>query len=287
MRISGLDQVSLEPAAAQGLITLEVSDLALAASLLIINGALSVWLKLGVTRSLVIAAVRMTVQLSLIGLVLRELFETSSPLFTGGVALIMVAFAGYEITQRQERRLTGLWAYGLGASTMTVAALAVTVLALSTQLRPDPWYDPRYAIPILGMMLGNAMTGVSLGLNTFLTAITRERWAIEGQLALGYPKGIAFRPVIRSALLSGLMPTINAMSATGLVALPGMMTGQILAGADPVQAVKYQLLVMFLISGATGIGTVLAIYGALHRVSDPRHRLRLDRLTGAADAGAA
>ncbi|PIW29468.1 MAG: ABC transporter permease, partial [Rhodospirillales bacterium CG15_BIG_FIL_POST_REV_8_21_14_020_66_15] len=188
--------------------------------------------------------------------------------------------AGYEIMNRQDRKLTGWWSYGIGVSTMTFAAVTVTLLALSTQLRPDPWWDARYAVPILGMLLGNAMTGISLGLNNLLTAVTRERWAVEAQIALGHPREVAMRPFIRRALKTALMPTVNAMAATGVVSLPGMMTGQILAGADPVEAVKYQLLIMFLIGGATGIGAVTAIFAAVWRVTDARHRLRLDRIEG-------
>ncbi len=260
-------------------------DLVFAALLLILNGALSIWLRLGITRSLFIAAIRMVAQLLLIGLVLKYLFAVQSPWLTLGVVLVMVCFAGYEIMNRQDRKLTGWWSYGIGVSTMTFAALTVTLLALSTQIRPDPWYDPRYAVPLLGMMLGNAMTGISLGLNNLLNTVSRERWAVEAQIALGETRDVAMKPFIRRALKTALMPTINSMAATGVVSLPGMMTGQILAGADPIQAVKYQLLVMFLIGGATGIGSVTAIYGVVWRITDPRHRLRLDRIsesTGAA-----
>lgn len=258
-------------------IPLSAIDLALAALLLVINGGLSLWLGLGITRSLVIAAVRMTVQLLLVGLVLKALFAQQSPWLTLGVVGIMVGFAGYEIMNRQDRKLTGWWSYGIGVSTMTFAAISVTCLALTTQLKPDPWWDARYAVPILGMILGNAMTGISLGLNTLFNTVTRERWAVEAQIALGHPREVALRPFVRRALKTALMPTINSMAATGVVSLPGMMTGQILAGADPVEAVKYQLLVMFLIGGATGIGATLAIYAAVWRITDPRHRLRLDR----------
>jgi putative ABC transport system permease protein len=261
-----------------GYIPLGYGEVALAATLLMLNAVLSYALELRLERQLIIAALRMTVQLLLVGLVLKALFELASPWLTAAVALFMVAFAGREIMARQERRLTGWWAYGLGASTMMLAAAVVTVLALATQIRPDPWYDPRYAIPVFGMILGNAMTGISLGLNGLTTAAARERVAIEAQLILGATRWQAMRPVSRQALRSGFMPIINSMAATGVVALPGMMTGQILAGVDPTQAVKYQLLIMFLIAGATGFGVLLAVLGGVWRLTDERHRLRLDRL---------
>ena len=257
---------------------LDVLDLAVAATLLLISAGVSVVYKLGINRSLVIATVRMVAQLALIGLVLQYLFAVSNPFLVGLVAVVMLGFAGYEIAQRQTRKFKGFWTYGLGAGTMTLAAVLVTVFALSTQLRPDPWWEPRYVIPILGMILGNVLTGVSLGLSTFLNTVARERHAIEARLALGHTKAEALSTQVQDALRQGLMPIINSMAATGVVALPGMMTGQILAGADPVQAVKYQLLIMFLIGAATTLGVIMAVFGALYRITDARHRLRLDRL---------
>ena len=260
-------------------IALNDLDLALAALLVVLNGGLSLALHLGLERQLAIATLRMIVQLLLVGLVLEVLFSLVSPLWTGLAALAMLLFAGREIMARQERRLTGFWAYGLGTSCMLVAATLVTMFALVVQVSPDPWYHPRYSLPLLGMVLGNTMTGISLGLHTLTTGLTRDRAAVEARLALGATRYEAVLPVSRAAMRTALMPIINSMAATGLVALPGMMTGQILAGADPVQAVKYQILVMFLIAGGTGLGATSAVMAGGRRLTDARHRLRLDRLT--------
>ena len=254
-------------------------ELALAALLLVINGALSLLLQLGFARQLFVAAVRMAIQLFLVGLVLTQLFNRVALGWTALVAAVMIGFAGYEIMARQESKLTGIWRYGLGTVTMLITALLVTLLALTVLVRPEPWYEPRYAIPLLGMILGNAMTGISLGLNTLTTNARRERAAIEARLALGADRWQAFSTVTRQALRAGFMPTINSMAATGLVALPGMMTGQILAGVNPGLAVKYQLLIMCLIGGATGSGVLMAVFGGVYRLTDSRHRLRLDRLS--------
>ena len=260
-------------------IPLDAVDLAIAATLVVLNGALSITLRLELAYDLAIATIRMIVQLLLVGLVLAWLFDVVSPMWTGISALVMIGFAGYEIVARQERRLAGGWAYGLGTATMLFAATLVTVFALTTQLRPDPWFDPRYGIPLLGMVLGNTMTGISLGLHTLTSGLVRDRAAVEARLALGATRLRAMHSAIRSALRSAFMPIINSMAATGLVALPGMMTGQILAGANPMAAVKYQILVMFLIAGGTCLGSVVAVYGGAWRLTDARHRLRLDRLT--------
>lgn len=253
-------------------------DLAIAAVLVVINALLSLVLELRLQRQLVIAALRMVVQLALVGVVLEFLFAVVSPLWTALAALAMVLFAGREIVARQERRLRGLWSYGLGTGCMLFSACLVTVFALTTQIRPEPWYDPRYALPLLGMVLGNTMTGISLGLHTLATGLVRDRAAVEARLAVGGTFWQAALPVVRGALRSALMPIVNAMAATGLVSLPGMMTGQILAGAEPTQAVKYQILIMFLIAGGTGIGALAAVLGGVFRLTDSRQRLRLDRL---------
>jgi len=259
-------------------IRLDLADLALAALLVAVNGALSMVLALGMERRLLVAAARMVVQLLLVGLVLEALFAQMSPWTTAAAALAMVLFAGREAVARQHRKLAGWWGYGLGTAAMLLAAGIVTVFALTTQLRPDPWYDPRYAIPLLGMVLGNTMTGISLGLDTLTGDVAQSRPAVEARLALGADRWQAMLPVARKALRAAMMPIVNAMSATGLVSLPGMMTGQILGGVAPVEAVKYQILIMFLIAGGTGFGAAAAVVGGVLRITDSRHRLRPDRL---------
>jgi putative ABC transport system permease protein len=164
---------------------------------------------------------------------------------------------------------------------MMMSSVLVTVFALVTALRPNPWHDPRYAIPLLGMILGNCMTGIALGLDTLTTSLVSRRASVEAQLMLGATRQVAAAPVTREALRSALMPTINSMAVTGVVSLPGMMTGQILGGVPPAEAVKYQILVMFLIAGGTGLGAVMAVLGGVYRLTDARHRLRLDRLNAA------
>src|SRR5437764_15191803 len=129
------------------------------------------------------------------------------------------------------------------------------------------------------MILGNCITGIALGLDTLTTCLMNRRATIEARFMLGATKWEGAAPVTCDALRSALMPTINSMAATGLVSLPGMMTGQILSGVPPAEAVKYQILVMFLIAGGTGFGAVAAVLGGVYRLTDGRHRLRLDRLT--------
>lgn len=259
-------------------IQLSYVDLVFAAVFLILNAVFSLALKLGLERQLLIASLRMVVQLLMVGLVLKTVFALASPWVTLMIAALMIGFAGREVWARQERRLAGMWGYSLGATSMMLAGTFVTLFALTTQISPTPWWSPQYALPLFGMVLGNTMTGVSLGLDTLHAAMHREKNAIEAQLLLGRTRWQAVTPASRRALRSGFTPIINAMAATGVVSLPGMMTGQILSGVDPQEAVKYQLLIMFLIGGATGLGVLGAVFSSVWRLTDHRHRLRLDRL---------
>lgn len=263
-------------------IQLSYLDLAVASVLLLLAGMLSFALKLGLEKSLGIAALRTVVQLTLIGLVLKILFQVTSPWWTALAAVIMIALAGREAVARQHLKLRGGWSYSIAATALLSAGAIVTTMALTTAIRPEPWYDPRFAIPLLGMVLGNTLNGVAVGMERITTTLKREREAIEARLALGHTRKNAVRPYVREALRAGLMHIINAMSAAGLISLPGMMTGQILAGVDPTEAVKYQILIMFLIAGSTSIGALIAVLAVSKRLGDDRDRLRIDRLKGLA-----
>jgi len=170
--------------------------------------------------------------------------------------------AGREVAARPEKKLARYGNQIAGLSAVALATGITAIFALATALRPHPWYAARYAIPLTGIMLGNALNAASLSLDALLSSVTRERAAIEAQLALGAHYRDATRPLIRGAVRRGILPVINTMSAAGIVTLPGIMTGQILAGLDPIEAVKYQILLMFLLAGANGIAAVGAAYFA-------------------------
>ena len=259
-------------------VPLSTFDLALAALLMAVNGAISIGFRLGLEKSLAIAALRMVVQLVLVGLVLKFVFVQSSPWWTALVALVMLAAAAHESVSRQERPLAGWSGYALGAGPPFIAGLLATFLAVAAIIGADPWYAPRFLLPVLGMVLGNALSGVCLVLDAMSEGLTRERPAIEARLALGATRYEATGDVLRRALKTGMMPILTTMTASGLIALPGMMTGQILAGAEPLEAAKYQIMILFLIAGATGLAVAGAGIGAVHALTDERHRLRLDRL---------
>jgi len=261
------------------MVTLSSLDLSIAAGLVLLVAALSFYQRLNIERQLLISALRTFVQLFLIGFVLVTLFKQSNVVWVVLMALVMAAVASYEILARQRHLLRAAWSYGIGAISLFLSSFAVTLIALTTIINTQPWWLPQYSIPLLGMVLGNTMTSIALALDNLTTSAWQQREMIEQRLVLGHTKLQAIATIYRDSMRTGMLPIINAMAIAGVVSLPGMMTGQILAGVSPLEAAKYQILIMFLIAAAAGFGTLLAIRLTIHRLFDHRHRLRLDRLT--------
>lgn len=263
-----------------GVIALTPLDLALASTMVLVLAWISRRMRFGIEKRLLVSALRTTVQLTLIGFVLKLLFENATLIWVAILALLMLLIAGREVMARQERRFAGWWGYGVGTMSMFISSFAVTVLALNILIQPQPWYLPQYAIPLLGMLLGNTMNGISLGLDRLTTSAWQQRQIIETRLMLGQTASEAISEIRRESMRVGLVPIVNAMAAAGVISLPGMMTGQILAGSPPLEAVKYQILIMFMIASGTGFGTLGAVWLGARRLFDERERLRLDRLHG-------
>ncbi len=260
------------------MITLTITDLVIAAVLVGLLALLSMRLQSGISLQLLVAAARTAIQLSLIGLVLKVLFANAHLGWVSLMAVFMLLVAGREVMARQERRFKGWWGYAVGTFSMFLSSFTVTVFALVVILGDTPWYTPQYAIPLLGMLLGNTMNGISISMDRLTHAAWEQRGVIEARLMLGERWDEAISEIRRQAIRSGMIPIINAMAAAGIISLPGMMTGQILAGAAPVDAVKYQILIMFLITAGTGLGTMAAVTIGAKHLFDKRQRLCLDRL---------
>ncbi len=257
-------------------INLDNWQLGFAALLIVLNLAISVWLRLGLARSLLVASVRMVVQLLLVGFILESVFALSTPLPVIGIGVVMASLASVAAVRRTRRRFPGI--YWNSLLSILGAAFVVTGAALAGIIQVHPWFAPQYAIPLLGMVLGNLLTGVSLALDRFMQGVARESGVIEGDLALGATRWEAARPLISEALRTGMIPTINAMMVMGVVSLPGMMTGQMLAGAAPAAAVRYQIVIMFMIAATTALGTLSVILLAFRRLFNRRHQLCATRL---------
>lgn len=256
---------------------LTYAQVGLAALLILINGVVSVVYQLGLEKSLLIASIRTIAQLLLIGLVLEWIFAQSQLPMVIGVMTFMTVVAGMTATQRLKRTYRGIWVttiIAMFASSWIVAAYAITLVFQGI----EPWYRPQYTIPILGMILGNTLNGISIGLASILDSVISKRGVIEMRLSLGANRWEAVRPELQHAISTGMIPIINSMMIVGLVSLPGMMTGQLLSGTSPVEAVKYQIAIMFLIASATALGTVLATVMSCRQLLNNRHQLEAWRL---------
>jgi putative ABC transport system permease protein len=244
----------------------------LATSLILINGGISASLGLGLGRRLLLAAVCCVVQLLLIGLILDWVFRLNRWYLVLALMLVMTVVAGVSAIRRTHIRYPGIWVSSIvsvWASSWLMAAIALTTL-----VPVQPWYSPRFAIPLLGMILGNTLNGISLGLDRLGGELSTRRAHVESLLALGATRWEAARESIQKAVRTGMIPVINAMMVVGIVSLPGMMTGQLLAGVSPIQAVRYQVVILFLIASGTALGTLSVILLSYRRLFNERHQFR-------------
>ena len=260
------------------LIQLGPLQLATATLLIVAAGVVSLALRLGVERRLAVAALRTVIQLGLLGLILERVFALDNPLVVVGLLLLMTVFAAREAVSRSSRSYGGI----LVDTWLTMAATCFVVGGVVTQVvvGVTPWYDPQYVIPLLGMILGNSLTGISLCLDRFLDHLEVRSAEVELRIAFGATRREALAAPLRNAVRTGMIPIINSMAAAGIVSLPGMMTGQILAGSPPLQAVAYQIVVMFMIAAAVALGAMLVVVLAGRRFMGLDATLRLDRLSG-------
>jgi putative ABC transport system permease protein len=265
-------QAPLPSGPGDGAIPLSALDLLVAAGLVLVAGAVSLALRLRLERSLAVASLRTVVQLLAVGYVLRAVFSLEAAPIVLAVLLLMCASAAHAAVRRPPRTYAGVGQRAF--LVLLVVGMATTGVVTGLVVDVEPWWQPRYAIPLLGMVLGNSLTGISLCLDQVLERLS-ERWAsVEMELAHGATSWEAARDPVRESVRRGMIPILNTMTVAGIVSLPGMMTGQVLAGQDPVQAVKYQIVVMFMIAGATSIGAILVALLTWRRLFNDRHQLR-------------
>lgn len=214
----------------------------------------------GVSREkeLLVACIRMTMQLTLTGYVLVYLFESMNPLYTILVIIVMELFAIYNIYQRTNMNLSRKIKEIIALS-MAIGTLSSIVYFLLIVVNISPWYDPRYFIPISGMLIGNSMTGITLGVTRLVDGMQSKKHIVETSLMLGATPKMAAKDIVDDAFDSAILPTINSMVGIGIVFLPGMMTGQILSGTSPIIAIKYQMAIMLGILGSVAFTTILFV----------------------------
>ncbi len=258
------------------LIELGPLQLGIATLLIVAAGVVSLALRLGVEKRLAVATLRTVIQLGLLGLILERVFAIRNPWLVVGLLVLMTVFAAREAVSRASRRYRGI----LADAWLTMAATCFLVGGIVTQfvVGVEPWYDPQYVIPLLGMILGNSLTGISLCLDRFMDHLETRSAEVELRIAYGASRREALAAPLKDAVRTGMIPIINSMAAAGIVSLPGMMTGQILAGSPPMQAVAYQIVVMFMIAAAVALGAMLVVVLAGRHFMGVDATLRLDRM---------
>jgi putative ABC transport system permease protein len=247
----------MEPA----IIDLSTVDLVLAFGFVAVTLAFSFYRRLGWERELGIGAARTLLQLVLVGYLLRYVFALDLWYVVAGILVIMVVFAGRIAVQRQQRAFEGL--YGITTGSIFVVSLVTLGIITWVIINVQPWYEPRYLIPLAGMVIGNAMNGSALAANRLTAEMNTRRAEVEAYLALGGTPRQATQRVVRETMRAAMIPTINSLMSVGIVHLPGVMTGQLLSGTSPLTAVKYQILIMYMlvfVVAFTGIGVVTLGY---------------------------
>lgn len=210
-------------------------------------------------KEIVLATTRMTLQLVLVGYILVYVFDNAHPMYTLIIISIMQFFAIYNIYKRTKYKLD-LEMKKIIAFSMMVGILSSLLFFVFIVLNLSPWYEPRYFIPIAGMIIGNSMTGISLGVNNLHIGMIDQKDKIEGALMLGATPKMASNKVINQAFDAAMLPTINSMVGMGIIFLPGMMTGQILSGTSPVVAIEYQIAVMLGIVGSVSLSVIIYLH---------------------------
>ena len=241
--------------------------LALASSLVLIAVVLSTWQQLGLGRQIVWASIRALVQLLIVGVVLAFLLQPGQSIWWSFAwVLLMVPFAAGVVARRAPEVPRARWLALVAFGTTTVV-----ILGLLFGLRIFP-LEPRTLVPLAGMMIGNSMTATVLVATRIVAEFREKRPLIEVRLALGFRSRDAFLPYLRSALKTALVPQIETTKAVGIVFLPGAMTGLILAGVDPIEAVRVQVVVMYLVLGSVAVATSTVAVGLSRTLFTPDQR---------------
>jgi putative ABC transport system permease protein len=256
------------------IIDLSLWDLVTVYSLLLMSVGLAHLLKAGQSKDLFWSGLRMFVQLLVVGYVLHLIFALETPLPVLLILIVMVGFAVQTIGARVKTKMPHF--YRVVGTAILFGCGGMTFFFCSLVIGLEPWYDPRYLIPLAGMIIGNSMTGASLAVERLAAEFRERRDEIETGLCLGGSIQAVSETAVSSAFRAALIPSVNAMAAMGLVFLPGMMTGQILSGTEPLIAVKYQIAIMCVITGSVSLTTFFILKLGYRAYFTPYQSLRED-----------
>lgn len=239
-------------------VDLSLWQLAMSGVYVVVTLLLVRWLGIPREREIVSATLRMTVQLFIAGYLLTWVFDHPNFLTVLAILLVMLAFAVINSIRRINEHVP-VPLQKVMAVSLVVGAVSSLGFFLLAIVQSGSWEDPRYVIPIAGMIVGNSMTGVALGASRMIQGMKDQRPTIEAALMLGATPRASTRRVVQQAFDAAILPTVNTMVGIGIVSLPGMMTGQILAGQDPQVAIRYQIAIMVGIMAAVAVSVVILV----------------------------
>ncbi|KAJ2665616.1 hypothetical protein IWW48_000067 [Coemansia sp. RSA 1200] len=257
---------------------LTLGNVGIGALMLLFNAGLSAWLNLGLTRGLAIAAVRCVVQLTVLSMVLNYIFLYQSAALVFGMTVAMSMLAAVEVTYwRAKRSFPGMFQSTMWFVLASVVCVALFGNAYSLNMRPA--YTAEKFIPIIGMLFGNCVIGVSIGLAAVMESLETHRDRMEAMMCFGASRWELIQPVTVGALKAALLPSITNMGITGLISIPGAMTGWVLGGANVLDAARYQQIIFFMLTASSAIAALLCVVYCASVLIDHTPVLRLDRIT--------
>jgi putative ABC transport system permease protein len=250
-----------------GVITVSPLHLAITFGFVIATAIVLAALGLRVWRQYLFAAVRAGAQVLLLGYILSWIFGLTSFMLVLGVIALMTGVAAFTVARRNTTAPKSI--APVAFVIMFAVVVCVVMIVANVIIGVHPWYDPRYLIPLSGMILGNAMSGMAIALERMFSDMDMRTDEIRSLVALGATPWECARASIRSALRAGIIPNINTLATIGIVFIPGMMSGQVLAGIDPMTAAPYQIIVSFMISAAdVACATAVVLWMYRHRFSE-------------------
>ncbi|WP_300382136.1 iron export ABC transporter permease subunit FetB [Clostridium sp.] len=241
----------------KGVVTMNLFQFGLIYLLLIVILGIMKKCKINQTKLLLVASVRMTVQLVLTGFILTYVFENPHPIFTVLYLTCMITFAIHRVISRN-KDVNRRFKVAIGCS-LAFSGVAIIIFFVGIVVG-ESIFNPQYIIPISGMIIGNAMTGMTLGIKTFRESLNSEKDRIESLLNFGVSPKKILLPFVNQALETALLPTMNSMLGMGIISLPGMMTGQILSGTLPTTAILYQISIMIAICTVVCLSVFSSLY---------------------------
>lgn len=242
-----------------GLIELDLGDLALALGMMAMSIGLSAWERLGLEWTIAIATARTLLQLLVVGYILAFVFALNNPWAVLAILLVMLTIAAIVTRNRIGKKIPRVLPLVWGSIFIsTVLTLGYTTILV---IQPPRWYEPQYLIPLAGIVLGNAMNGAAISGERLVSTINTSRLEIETHLSLGATPQQAVSQYRKEAIKAGFIPTVNLMMVVGIVTLPGIITGQLLSGIDPLAAASYQILVIFMLAFTTLVTIILVTQG--------------------------